>query len=61
MKKYLTDMLVCPTCKSDLSLEVVLEKDDDVISGKLHCENGKCKEIYTIEDSIPNLLPNELK
>ncbi len=61
MKKYLTDMLVCPTCKSDLSLEIESEENNDVISGKLHCKNLKCKEIYAIEDSIPNLLPSDLR
>ncbi|MFL2627461.1 MAG: methytransferase partner Trm112 [Dehalococcoidia bacterium] len=61
MKKYLTDMLVCPTCKSDLSLEIESEENNDVISGKLHCENQDCEEIYTIEDSIPNLLPSDLR
>ena len=61
MKKYLTDMLVCPTCKSDLSLEIESEENNDVISGKLHCVNKDCEEIYTIEDSIPNLLPSDLR
>ncbi len=54
-------MLVCPTCKSDLSLEIESEENNDVISGKLHCKNLKCKEIYAIEDSIPNLLPSDLR
>lgn len=54
-------MLVCPTCKSDLSLEIESEENNDIISGKLHCENQDCEEIYTIEDSIPNLLPSDLR
>ena len=54
-------MLVCPTCKSDLSLEIESEENNDVISGKLHCVNKDCEEIYSIEDSIPNLLPSDLR
>ena len=35
------------------------EKDDEVIAGSLNC--ARCNERYPIEDSIPNLLPPELR
>ena len=59
MKKDLMEILACPVCKSGLALTVVEEDEDDVISGSLIC--GKCDETYPIEDSIPNLLPPQLR
>jgi uncharacterized protein YbaR (Trm112 family) len=35
------------------------EKGAEVISGSLFCP--KCSQRYPIEDSIPNLLPPELR
>jgi uncharacterized protein YbaR (Trm112 family) len=35
------------------------EEDDDVILGSLEC--AACSESYPIEESIPNLLPPELR
>ena len=59
MKKCLMDILACPVCKSPLELKVQREEGDDVTEGSLFC--GKCHENYPIEDSIPNLLPPELR
>ena len=55
MKPKLMDILACPVCKSSLKLDVVEEKDGDVITGSLFCP--KCNYSYPIRDSIPNLLP----
>ena len=55
MKPKLMDILACPVCKSSLKLDVVEEKDGDVITGSLFCP--KCNHSYPIRDSIPNLLP----
>ncbi len=55
MKKELMDILACPVCKGDLQLTVTEEKDDDVVSGTLYCQ--QCDHRYPIADSIPNLLP----
>ncbi len=57
MKPEMMDKLACPVCKGSLKLDVVDEKDGDVITGSLYC--GKCKHSYPIEKSIPNLLPPE--
>ncbi|MFQ6019537.1 MAG: Trm112 family protein, partial [Dehalococcoidia bacterium] len=34
-------------------------KEDEVVRGYLTC--GQCSERYPIEDSIPNLLPPEMR
>ena len=61
MKIELLDILACPVCKSPLTLTV--EQEDattkEVLTGFLLCQ--KCNERYPIEDSIPNLLPPDLR
>jgi len=59
MKKDLLDILACPLCKSPLNLTVEEENDVEVVRGILRCES--CPEDYLIEDSIPNLLPPNLR
>jgi len=59
MKKDLMEILACPVCKGPLELNVEEEDEKEVISGSLYCE--KCSEYYPIEDSIPNLLPPNLR
>ena len=59
MKKDLMDILACPVCKGSLDLRVDEEQDDDVVAGALLC--AECNESYPIEESIPNLLPPELR
>ncbi len=59
MKKELMEILACPVCKSELELRVEEEEGDDVIRGGLACH--KCDETYPIDDSIPNLLPPEMR
>ncbi len=59
MKRDLMEILACPVCKSDLTLEVTEEDDKEVITGTLKCT--KCSETYPIKDAIPNLLPPYLR
>ncbi len=61
MKKDIMEILCCPMCHSDLALEVLTEnkEKDEIITGMLHC--GRCKVAYPIIDSIPDLLPQNLK
>ena len=59
MKRDLMDILACPVCKGELDLAVSAEEGDDVVTGSLFC--GQCNETYPIEESIPNLLPPELR
>ena len=59
MKRELMDILACPVCKGDLSLDVTREDGDEIMEGSLTC--ASCNEVYPIEDSIPNLLPPDLR
>lgn len=59
MRRQLMDILVCPECRSELSLSVTEERDDEIISGSLKCQS--CGETYPIEDTIPNMLPPSLR
>ena len=61
MKRELLDILACPTCKSPLDLIVEEENEVEVVRGTLLCQSQSCKESYPIEDSIPNLLPPNLR
>jgi uncharacterized protein YbaR (Trm112 family) len=59
MKMELMPMLVCPSCRGKLKLEVVAADGDEVTSGRLDCTG--CGLSYPIDDGIPNLLPPELR
>ena len=59
MKKELMDILACPVCKGELELTVEEENEQEVVTGSLYC--SKCQVNYPIVDSIPNLLPPELR
>ena len=59
MKKDLMDILACPVCKGPLELKVEHEDGDEVVRGALFCR--ACPETYPIEDSIPNLLPPDVR
>ena len=59
MKKELMDILACPLCKGALELKVTEENEKEVVSGSLFCAN--CSEYYPIVDTIPNLLPPNLR
>ena len=59
MNKELMEILACPVCKGELELKVETEEGDDVIEGALLC--AKCNETYPITDSIPNLLPPQMR
>ena len=53
------EILACPICKGPLELGVEVGEGDEVITGSLFC--AACDESYPIEDTIPNLLPPELR
>ena len=59
MKRGLMDILACPVCKGELKLTVTKEEEDEIAEGSLHC--AACDETYPIEDTIPNLLPPEMR
>ena len=53
------EILVCPTCKSDLTLEIELIEDDEIIKGSIKCKS--CEVIYKIENSIPDFMRSEIE
>ena len=59
MRKDMMEILVCPVCKGPLTLTIVKEDGDEVVQGSLNC--ASCNETYPIDDSIPNLLPPEMR
>jgi len=59
MKKDLMDILACPMCKGSLELEISEEDEYEVVTGTLKCSN--CSENYPITETIPNLLPPDLR
>ena len=59
MKRDLLDILACPLCKGDLTIEIFEENDREIVTGKLCC--SACKETYPIEDGILNMLPPDLR
>jgi uncharacterized protein YbaR (Trm112 family) len=59
MRKDMMEILVCPVCKGELTLKIDQESDNEVVEGSLHC--ASCNETYPINQSIPNLLPPDLR
>lgn len=59
MNVELMDILACPVDHGTLTLTIDKQDEDDIVAGKLTC--SVCGEVYPIEDSIPNLLPPELR
>ena len=59
MKPELMDILACPMCKGSLTLTIDRQEDGEIIEGSLRCDS--CNETYPIEDTIPNLLPPNLR
>jgi uncharacterized protein YbaR (Trm112 family) len=59
MRKDMMEILVCPVCKGTLALTIDKEAGEDVQEGSLYC--AKCNETYPITQSIPNLLPPDLR
>jgi len=59
MKKWLTEILICPECVRDeipLDLEIKTEQEDDVIEGKLSCT--ACGRSYSIHKGVAVVLPD---
>lgn len=59
MRKEIMDILACPICKGRFSLTENIANGNDVTVGSLQCK--ECKEVFPILDSIPNLLPPNLR
>lgn len=59
MKMELLSILACPKCKIELDLTIDKEENGEIIQGHLTCRD--CNEAYPILDTIPNMLPSELR
>jgi len=59
MKRDLMEILACPVCKGELELHVEVEEGDEIVEGTLVCKN--CGVSYPIKDTIPHLLPPDLR
>lgn len=59
MKRDLMEILACPVCKGTLELRVDEENAEEIVTGALLC--AACSETYPIQDTIPNLLPPQLR
>lgn len=59
VRSNLTEILVCPLCKGQLSLVTFREEDGDIIEGRFDCE--ACNVSFPIDDGIPNMLPPDLR
>jgi len=57
VKREIVAVLACPVCKGELELSVEEENKAEVVGGSLYCRD--CDVRYPIEDTIPNLLPQE--
>ena len=54
MNKRMLDILACPDCKGQLTLSVISEVQDDIITGSLSCIT--CDFSYPITNSVPNFM-----
>lgn len=65
MKTDLLDIIACPVCKGELTLDAdeIAPADavdgGEVLTGTLIC--SPCEERYPISGGIPNLLPPDLR
>lgn len=55
MRRSLMDILCCPVCKGELTLNVDTEDEKEIVEGGLHCM--ACRADYPIHEGIPNLMP----
>jgi uncharacterized protein YbaR (Trm112 family) len=60
MKTDLMNILACPICKNpDLELIIFEQKDQEVLNGLIFC--NKCSRYYPIRNTIPIMLPDDLR
>ncbi|MCK4526055.1 methyltransferase domain-containing protein [candidate division WOR-3 bacterium] len=59
MRKNILSYLVCPVCKSDLSIKVEQTDGEHIEEGELICKNNNCGKIFRITNGVPRLLVEE--
>ena len=56
----LMNILACPICKNpNLELIIIEQLDQEVVIGLIFC--NKCSRYYPIKNTIPIMLPDELR
>jgi SAM-dependent methyltransferase len=58
VKPRLLDLLACPLCRGDLSLDSDDPRGGEIMEGRLEC--GGCHERYAITRGVPRLVPPDL-
>jgi SAM-dependent methyltransferase len=56
VKRAVLDFLCCPNCDAPFSVEALVERDQEIVEGLLHCQTGK--HHFPIVRSIPRILSN---
>ncbi|HJJ83065.1 MAG TPA: methytransferase partner Trm112 [Methanocorpusculum sp.] len=56
MKRWVMDYICCPECKGSLRLLESEGDETEVLKGTLTCI--KCERVYSIEEGIADLLPD---
>lgn len=59
MKEKILPYLVCPVCKSKLSIDVEQTDGEHVEEGRLICKNDACGKIFKILKGVPRLVVEE--
>ncbi len=57
MKTFFGSRLVCPFCKTSLTLQVASRTGDEVIEGALECRD--CRRSYPVRGGIPRFVKND--
>ncbi|HZY70782.1 MAG TPA: methytransferase partner Trm112 [Thermoplasmata archaeon] len=55
MNPDLMEILCCPVCRATLTLAATKTEGTEIVAGTLTCTG--CKNVYPIDDGIPDLLP----
>lgn len=55
MKASALDVVVCPSCKSELSLQMASKHGAEVVEGRLTCRG--CGTVYPITRGVPRFVP----
>ncbi len=59
MKRRLMDILACPICKNHPLELLAFEEKEEIEEGMLLC--GSCGRWYPIIETIPHMLPDDLR
>lgn len=57
MKLSALDVVVCPQCKGDLTLEIRTKDAAEIVEGSLAC--AACDQVYPITKGVPRFVPQD--